>query len=69
MSNIKNLFDSISERKKVCLTKLASEMVDGITFDPTLTDEEVDYVLLAIQDEISDWFADGRKGLCGEEKE
>lgn len=68
MSNIKNLFDSISERKKVCLTKLASEMVDGITFDPTLTDEEVDYVLLAIQDEINNWFADGKKGLSGTEE-
>lgn len=68
MSNIKNLFGSLSEREKVCLTKLASEMIDGITFDPTLSDEAVDYVLLAIQDEISDWFTDGKKGLCGEEE-
>lgn len=68
MSNIKNLFDSLSEREKVCLTKLASEMIDGITFDPALSDEAVDYVLLAIQDEINNWFADGKKGLCGEEE-
>lgn len=67
MSNIKNLFDGISERKKNILTKLAGEFVDGITFDPTFTDEDVDYLLLAVQDEINQWFTDGRNGLFGEE--
>lgn len=67
MSNIKNLFDGISERKKNILTKLAGEFVDGVTFDPSFSDEEVDYILLAIQDEINKWFTDGRNGLCGEE--
>lgn len=69
MSGIKNLFDGITERKKVILSKLAAEFVDGVVFDPTFSDEEVDYILLAIQDEIEEWFADGKEGLCGENKD
>lgn len=67
MSNIKNLFDGISERKKVILTKLAGEFVDGITFDPTFSDEEVGYLLLAVQDEITEWFNGEKEGLCGKD--
>lgn len=67
MGNVKNLFDGITERKKRILTKLAGEFVDEITFDPTFTDEEVDYLLLAVQDEINQWFTEDKKGLCGEE--
>lgn len=66
MSKIKNLFGDISERKQRILTKLAGEFVDGITFDPTFSDEEVDFLLFAVQDEINNWFAD-TNGLCGED--
>lgn len=67
MSNVKNLFDGITERKKRILTKLAGEFIDGITFDPSFSDEEVDYLLLAVQDEIEEWFATEKEGLCGKD--
>lgn len=67
MASIKKIFGSVSPRKQKCLEKLASEMIDGITFDPTLTDEEVDFVLLVLQSEITEWFKSGKENLCGEE--
>lgn len=57
MSNIKNVFDGISERKKIILTRLAGEFIDGITFDPAFSDEEVNYLLISIKNEIEWWFA------------
>lgn len=67
MSEIKNLFDGIGKRRKIILSKLAAEFVDGVAFDPSFSDEEVDYLLLAVQDEINLWFAEHKEGLCGED--
>lgn len=67
MSNIKNMFDGITPRKKAILTKLAGEFIDGITFDPTFSDEEVNYLLISVKDEIEQWFENDKKAFDEED--
>lgn len=45
-----------SKRRKAMLDKFAGELIDDIIFDTALTDDEVGYLMLKIQEEMTNYF-------------
>lgn len=45
-----------SKRRKEMLDKFAGELIDDIIFDTALTDDEVGYLMLKIQEEMTNYF-------------
>ena len=45
-----------SKRRKAMLDKFAGELIDDIIFDTALTDDEVGYLMLKIQEEMTSYF-------------